>query len=266
MLTNFHTHTNLCDGDNTPEEMVKSAINNGFLSLGFSGHAYTDFDLSYCMKDTDAYIKEINRLKEKYKNKIQIYLGLEEDAGYLHDRNKFDYIIGSSHYLTHNGNFYAYDVSYDGFKEICKLFDNDYIKTAENYYERFCNYIITRKPDIIGHFDCITKYDELDEPVFRNNEKYRKMVENYLNVAIKSECIFEVNTGAISRKYRTNPYPDEHLLYILKKNNSKLILSSDSHAADTLDFYFEETRKILKDIGFEYVYALYNNEFIKDYL
>ena len=56
MLTNFHTHTNLCDGDNTPEEMVKSAINNGFLSLGFSGHAYTDFDLSYCMKDTDAYI------------------------------------------------------------------------------------------------------------------------------------------------------------------------------------------------------------------
>ena len=82
MLSNFHTHTSFCDGENTPEEVVLSAIEKGFSSIGFSSHGYTEFDLRYCLKDTKGYITEINRLKEKYRNKIEIYLGVEEDAFY----------------------------------------------------------------------------------------------------------------------------------------------------------------------------------------
>ena len=67
MIANFHTHTSFCDGKNTPEEIIKAAINKGFSAIGFSGHGYTDFDLRYCMKNTDEYIKEITQLKEKYK-------------------------------------------------------------------------------------------------------------------------------------------------------------------------------------------------------
>ena len=70
MLANFHTHTVFCDGKNTPEEIVLSAIDKGFSAIGFSGHGYTDFDLRYCMKDTCGYITEINRLKDKYKKLI----------------------------------------------------------------------------------------------------------------------------------------------------------------------------------------------------
>ena len=46
---NLHTHTTWCDGKNTAEEMVRSAIESGFDVLGFSGHSYTSFDESYCM-------------------------------------------------------------------------------------------------------------------------------------------------------------------------------------------------------------------------
>ena len=63
MISNFHTHTVLCDGKSSPEEVVLSAIEKGFSSLGFSGHAPTDFDQSYCLKDLDAYIAEISALK-----------------------------------------------------------------------------------------------------------------------------------------------------------------------------------------------------------
>ena len=63
MLANYHTHTSFCDGKNTPEEIVLYAIEKGFTSIGFSGHGYTPFDLRYCMKDTEGYIKEISRLK-----------------------------------------------------------------------------------------------------------------------------------------------------------------------------------------------------------
>ena len=41
---NYHTHTDFCDGQNTPEEMAEAAAKKGFPALGFSGHSYTDFD------------------------------------------------------------------------------------------------------------------------------------------------------------------------------------------------------------------------------
>ena len=37
--SDFHTHTNLCDGRNTPEEMVLAAIARGMDCIGLSGHA-----------------------------------------------------------------------------------------------------------------------------------------------------------------------------------------------------------------------------------
>ena len=47
-----------------------SAIEKGFSAIGFSGHGYTDYDLRYCMKNTDGYIAEIKNLKEKYKKEV----------------------------------------------------------------------------------------------------------------------------------------------------------------------------------------------------
>jgi len=78
--------------------------------------------------------------------------------------------------------------------------------------------------------------------------------------------IFEVNTGAISRGYRTMPYPQEPLLKIIRDNGGKVTLGSDSHTVETLDYYFKEARRYLKNIGFEYVYILYDGLWKKDRL
>lgn len=55
---NLHTHTVYCDGADTPEEMVISALSKGFDSIGFSGHSYMSYS-DYC-GDTDK--------TEEYKN------------------------------------------------------------------------------------------------------------------------------------------------------------------------------------------------------
>ena len=89
-LSNLHTHSTFCDGRNTPEEIVLAAIDKGFSSIGFSGHGYTPYDLRYCMKDTEGYIAEINRLKTKYQGRIKILLGIEEDAFAPAYRKNFD--------------------------------------------------------------------------------------------------------------------------------------------------------------------------------
>ena len=266
MLANFHTHTNLCDGKNSPEEMVLSAIEKGFDCLGFSGHGYTPFDLTYCMKDTDEYISEISRLKDKYKNKIQIYLGLEEDSRHFCDRDNFDYIIGSSHYIYVNGEYYPADESPENLEKCIEAFGGDILKLADAYYSSFVSYINKRKPDIVGHFDLITKFDEVGEPYFFGNKDYLELSEKYMAEALKNDVIFELNTGAISRGLRKTPYPNENLLYLISKQGGKVILSSDSHEAKTLDFYFKESRKYLYDIGFRYVYVLHDNIFKKEIL
>ena len=110
-LVNFHTHTTFCDGESTAEEVVLSAIEKGFSVIGFSGHATTPFDLTYCMQDTEGYIAEVRRLKEKYDGKIRIHLGIEEDAMAQVDRSRFEYVIGSLHYCRVDGVYYSIDSS-----------------------------------------------------------------------------------------------------------------------------------------------------------
>lgn len=266
MRTNLHTHTSFCDGKNTPEEMVLSAIEKGFSSIGFSGHGYTPFDLRYCMKDTAGYIKEITALKEKYKKDIEIYCGVEEDSFSYTNRGDFDYIIGSSHYIFKNGEYYPIDSSYDHFKRCLEVFEGDALALAEDYYSAFVGYILKRKPDIVGHFDVITKYDEIDESRFLTSDEYQKISEKYIRLASQADVIFEINTGAMARGARKTPYLGERLLSILKKEGKKVTLSSDSHAVDTLDFGFDEMIALLKEVGFDSVYELRGGEFKKRFI
>lgn len=262
MLSNLHTHTIFCDGKNKAEEIVQKALFKGFSSIGFSGHGYMAHDLSYCIKDTNEYIKTIKSLKEKYKNDIQIYLGLEEDITEPCIRADFDYIIGSSHYINYNGRYIPIDLSKDGFKELLGLFNGDFLSLSKSYYETFCDYILKRKPDIVGHFDLVTKYDE---DIFLN-QNYLELSEKYMKIALLSDSLFEVNTGAMARGYRKTPYPYENLLYIIKKNDGKIILNSDCHDCEQLDFGFSDVKAMLKDIGFSYTYIMYDNEFRKDFI
>ena len=78
-LQNLHTHTSYCDGADTPEEIVLAAIDKGFESIGFSGHSYMSYSRMFLEKGdkTEEYKENVKSLKEKYKDRIKIYLGLE---------------------------------------------------------------------------------------------------------------------------------------------------------------------------------------------
>lgn len=266
MLTNYHTHTTFCDGKNTVEELVLYAIEQGFDAIGLSGHGTTPYDMRYCMKDMQGYIKEVRRVQEKYKGKIQVYLGVEEDSYALVNRAEFDYIIGSSHYTVIGGKHYPFDSNYDYFCEALDAFSNDLTKFAEWYFTAFCHYLQFRKPDLIGHFDLVTKFDETQINRFLCDENYWKMAEQFTLKALQCGSIFEVNTGLMARGYRYAPCPHERLLSIIAKNGGRVALSSDAHSKDKICSHFNETRLLLRDIGFDCVYALYDGEWKKDYL
>ena len=260
MLTNYHTHTTFCDGQSTVEEVVLTAIEKGFDAIGFSGHGYTAFDFTYCMTEMDAYIAEIRRVADKYKKEIEVYVGVEEDASYPLPRDKFDYILGSSHYYHVDHVYYPIDSNYGCLQKCIEVYEGDALRMAEDYYSRFCTYINTYRPDIIGHFDLITKFDE-QHPFFFVTEGYRDIAIRYALAAAKSGAIFEVNTGAISRGYRTSPYPQEDILHALKKAGARVMITSDSHKADTIDFAFDDAKHLLRSVGFQSSVHLYHGAF-----
>lgn len=261
MLANYHTHTTHCDGANTPEEVVLAALEKGFDIIGFSGHAITGFDKRYCMKDLAPYRAEILQLKEKYKDRIRIYLGVEEDMYQLVRRDQYDYIIGSCHYIYKDGVYYSVDSGIDYQQRCLEAFGGDPLKMAEAYFSAFCEYIHSRKPDIIGHFDLLTKYDESGGIDFLGDPAYIALAKKYLAYALESGCVFEVNMGAMARGIRTSPYPSQELLHLLCKENAKLVLSSDSHSIDTLDYSFNEAEDLLRSIGFKERYIFENGKF-----
>ena len=263
MLSNFHTHTTYCDGKNTPEEIVQYAIDNGFAAVGFSGHCRTDFDLSYCMKDPDGYLNHVRKLQADYRGRFPIFVGIEEDTKAWVNRNNFDYLIGACHYVQIDGEMYPVDSGRVKADRGIAALGGDRMKFAELYFQTYCDYIKARKPDIVAHFDLITKYDEMDEPYFLGNPVYEEMADKYISEALKTDCIFEINSGAIARGYRVSPYPHERLLHCIKKNDGKVIVSSDSHQADKLDFYFDEMCALLRDVGICYVYELTQEGFRK---
>ena len=140
----------------------------------------------------------------------------------------------------------------DYLSEIKQLLDEKLGEETYRFNER-------AMPD--GSVSLMLEMKAMDEQVCIN-----LALEQYLRAAAASGCLFEVNTGAISRGYRTAPYPCENLLHILKKNGNGLVLASDSHNADTLDYGFEEARRYLKELGFSHVYVLGSGGFEKDVL
>jgi len=264
--SNLHTHSVFCDGKNTPEQMVQAAISQGFVSIGFSGHSFTPCDPSYCMlpESTEQYIAEINRLKAAYQGKIQIYLGTERD--YYTDqaeyRHNFDYIIGSVHYVFKQRSCIAIDhgqaIQEDAVRE---LYNGDWLSLMRDYYDLMAKLPERVHPNIIGHFDVITKFNEGNKLFDMDCKAYRNMAREAMDAILPHCHLFEMNTGAIARGKRTLPYPAPFLLEHLHDRGGEIIINSDCHDCDYLSCSFEQAAQIARQAGFTAAKILLDGKF-----
>ncbi len=259
ITTDFHTHTTYCDGKNTPLEMVLAAIDKGMTAIGFSGHACTDFDLEWCMsrEGTDKYLDEIDRLRDIYGSRIRIYHGAECDyySDYISDR--FEYRIGSVHYVEHGGVRAAIDDSPEKLSELAEsLFGGDYMALCENYYSHVAAVIDRTDADIIGHFDIITKFNEVSPKIDTADPRYIELWKTATDKLLKTKVPFEINTGAITRGYRTTPYPAEDIIDYIGRNGGTFILSSDSHSTSSLRYGFDRYECMISDRGYRLISGL----------
>lgn len=260
-LQNLHTHCTFCDGKDTPEEMVKRAIELGFEGLGFSSHCHMPYSPGNYLnpEKAAAYRAETARLKEKYAGQLNIWCGIEFDLFSPTDElDLYDYVIGSVHYFRFKAldRFVGFDRNADAVQKVIdEYFGGDGLAFAEAYYADCIKLPDFARCDIVGHIDLITKNLE-ERPYFdTEHPRYRKAAFEAVEVLAKRVGIFELNTGAISRGYRTIPYPEPFLLRAIREQGGKMIISSDCHNGQFLDCYFDESLELLKSCGFKEVYT-----------
>lgn len=263
ILQNLHTHTVYGDGRNTAEEMVQPAIRSGCAALGFSEHSPfppvgKHDGYSLLPERVADYRAEVLQLRENYRNQIDIFLGLEQDIDSLPPEHPYDYLIGSVHNLRAGGSkWLPVDESAEAFVRYAReYFGGDCLAMAEAYYRLEAEVVQKTGCQIVGHFDLITKFNEEGQLFSEDDPRYRNAALEALNAVLEHDVIVEINTGAISRGYRTTPYPAPFLLRAIREKGGRICITSDSHSAQTITCSFAKAAELAVACGFQETWNL----------
>lgn len=260
MITaDFHVHTCYSDGENTPEEMVLTALERGFTALGFTDHAPMNDGRTWGMDAADvaAYRNEILTLKEKYKGKIDILCGIEQDLYSPGSVDGYEYMIGSVHGMLKGNTVYDVDDSPAMIEEAVKLhYNGDIYNWVEDYYRTVAQ-VATKIPcAIIGHIDLLTKWQEKTPLFSEEHPRYQAAAEAAVRALVPAGALFEVNCGAMSRGYRTTPYPSPKLLRYIGEQGGEIIINGDCHDKKFLGNGFKEALDLVRACGINRIVTL----------
>lgn len=257
-LSNAHTHTTFCDGKNTVEEMAQAAIARGFVSLGFSIHGWTPYEVTpLSMKKEARYRAEVHRAAEVYRDRLEIICGVERDALYDRPLDGFDYHIDSVHFLPCDGEMISIDYSAERTQGIVdRAFGGNYYAFCREYYRLICAVCEASTADFLGHIDLVSKFNEGGRCFDEADPRYLRPALEAAECAVRRGLPIEINTGAISRGHRTAPYPNPAILRHIHDLGGKIIINSDAHAAEHIDCAFPQAVALAKACGFKTVLRL----------
>lgn len=265
--SNYHSHCTFCDGRSSMEDFVRFAISKNVKKYGFSSHAPLPFHTKWTMEAdnyTD-YEAEFKRIKQKYINEIELYLGLEVD--YIHDcsdiSNSFftgkqlDYTIGSIHYLDklQNNEYWSIDGAFRDFNEgLQHLFKGDIQAGTRRFFEMSTLMIEKGGFDIVGHVDKIT-YHGMKYRHFSTEQRWYKRLMTQLLELIKSKnLILEINTKSLKDHGFTFPH---HSFYpLIHEMGIPVHVNSDCHYPTNITNGFLPVYKQLYETGFRTMHQL----------
>ena len=234
MKYNYHTHTSRCfHAKGTDEEYVLAAIEAGFDEIGFADHTAWKFDSDFVSNmrmpesELKGYCDSIKTLREKYKDKISIKLGLECEyfSKYMPwlksiiEEHKIDYIILGHHFADDEpGGTY-----------------NGFIDTPVDIYKYRDDVVAAMETGLlayVAHPDLFMRgYNGFDEHC-------KKVSEDIINTAIKTGTPLEYNLLGIKHGIADGKpgYPDPNFWKIASQLKPKTIVGIDAHApADYLE-------------------------------
>ena len=123
------------------------------------------------------------------------------------------------------------------------------MRLAEAYYTELSQVVRKTGCDIIGHFDVLTKYNDEYRYIDENSPGYLKMMLDCADELLKTDAVFEVNTGGMARGRKSIPYLPAAVVKRIAEKGGRFILGSDAHRVEHLDFGFSDAREYLKSLN-----------------
>lgn len=253
ILFDLHTHHDRCGhAIGKLETYIHSAIDKGLHYIGISDHSPLFFHKEdhprpyYAMAKSEfaSYVKEVLHVKEKYKNKIHILLGVESDfypqhiSLYKQEYKKypFDYIIGSVHYVNKKSIF---DKS-----RWVSLTTDQKKKEKEDYYKLIQDSAKSGVFQILGHIDAMKGY----YPEFSTINT--PIIDETLKIISRANIAIEVNTSGKTKDVG-GWYPSNEILERALHYGVDITYGSDAHHPNRIGDDYLQVQKKLKDIGFK---------------
>ncbi len=244
MKANYHSHVALCGhAIGETEDYVKEALKLGYKTLGMSDHGpipkYTmtpeeyknhwlDRQMNY-ETFINVYLPDVIKTKEKYKNDINVYIGLEIeylekfDEYFKEIRSHLDYMNLATHFFACN------DTTVNSFDEVTH---ENVLAYAQNTLKAFKTgyYDIMVHPDVfMNQYKNIDGKNEWDE----NCSKVARMI---IEGAIENDIYLEINCGGLFKVTAANAqvgeygYPRRQFWEIASEyKDLKVVIGVDAH-------------------------------------
>lgn len=259
-----HVHSPYCPHGSSAsfESYIERALELKYSEITFTEHAPLPFNFEDPVPEKDsamsyyqfeAYIHELQELKESYKNDLKINIGLEVDyiegfeqetKGFLNKWGKYlDDAILSVHFLKYsNDRYICLDYSPDSFQNLiteCSSLQEVY----KLYYETVKNSITADlgiyKPKRIGHITLVRKFQKKFPASFDD----RPFILEVLQEMNKHQLALDLNGAGLIKPLCKEFYPPLDWAVEAKKIGIQIVYGSDAHHPSALGVGIEKLKE-----------------------
>jgi len=250
-LSDYHVHTSRCGhAGGESRDFVLKAIDRGLAEVGLTDHiplyflpvAERDPKLAMKEEEFDGYIEEVLELRDEFRGKIAVRLGLEADYREGHEeelarwlaRADWDLVLGSVHWVA--GGWIDAPGSAARFET----------EGTENLYDEY--YRLLSKAARTGFFDVLTHFDLPKKFGYRPPSPRVTAEGEAIAAAKEGGCAVEISSAGL-RKPVGEIYPEARLLEEIVAAGIPVTFSSDAHAPAEVGWGYEKTVALARRCG-----------------
>lgn len=230
--TDYHVHTFRCGhAGGASRDYVLTALERGLTEIAFTDHIPIYFlegddpdpDCAMTRAELPEYVDEVLGLREEFRGRIDVLLGLEADYAEGHEDglseilalHDWDVVLGSVHWVR--------GAWIDGPGAARRHENEGSVTLWTEYYRLLGKAAATGLFDVMTHVDLPKKFGNLMPPSCRDAEA------SALAAIVASGAAVEVSSAGL-RKPVGEEYPAPRVLRDLVSQGVPIVLSSDAHA------------------------------------
>jgi histidinol-phosphatase (PHP family) len=259
-MFDFHIHSDFSIDSKAPmEKTVIAAIENNLKTICFTDHV--DFDATLDRADLMFhpldYFRSVNKVKYKYKDKLEVLAGVEigmqphllDKYNKFINEHNFDFVIMSLHTIDNKDIFQDYtEIEKSSLTIIRKYYKELLICVKE--YDNF---------DVLGHIDFIDRYI-VDKSIIENYDEFMAIIKEILTTIIAKGKGIELNTASL-RQGLDYIHPKPSILKMYKDLGGEVVtIGSDAHFSEDIGSDYKFAENILRELGFKNVYIFRNRK------